>query len=41
VFLEVTKPQPVGLFEMAKGWLTRSDPDLGEMPRINGDAVTQ
>lgn len=36
VFLEVTKPQPVVLFEMVKGWLTGSDPDLGEMHRIRG-----
>jgi general stress protein 26 len=38
VFLEVTKPQPVVLFEMVKGWLTGSDPDVGEMHRIKGDA---
>ena len=30
-FLEVTKPQPVVLFEIAKGWLTGSDPDIGKM----------
>ena len=34
VFLEVNKPQPVVLFEIAKGWLTGSDPDIGEMHRI-------
>ena len=36
VFLEVTKPQPVVLYEMAKGWLTGSDPDIGEMHHIKG-----
>jgi general stress protein 26 len=31
VFFEVTKPQPVVLFEIAKGWLTGSAPDVGSM----------
>ena len=31
VFLEVNKPSPVILYEMAKGWLTGETPDLGEM----------
>jgi len=30
VFLEVSKPRPVVLFEMAKGWLTGEMPDIGE-----------
>jgi general stress protein 26 len=30
VFLEVNKPQPVVLFEIVKGWLTGSTPDIGE-----------
>jgi general stress protein 26 len=34
VFLEVNKPQPVVLFELAKGWLTGSTPALGEMHRV-------
>ena len=34
VFLEVSKPQPVVLFEVAKGWLTGRMPDVGEMHRI-------
>ena len=34
VFLEVDKPQPVILFELVKGWLTGSTPELGEMHRI-------
>jgi general stress protein 26 len=31
VFLEVNKPQPVVLFEVVKGWLTGSTPELGEI----------
>lgn len=34
VFLEVDKPQPVVLFELAKGWLTGQPPDVGKMHRI-------
>jgi general stress protein 26 len=34
VFLEVDEPQPVVLYEVAKGWLTGSTPDVGEMHRI-------
>ena len=34
VFLEVNKPQPVVLFEVIKGWVTGSAPDLGEMHHI-------
>ena len=34
VFLEVNEPQPVVLYEVAKGWLTGSTPDVGEMHRI-------
>jgi general stress protein 26 len=34
VFLEVNKPQPVVLFEVAKGWLTGDAPDIGEVHRI-------
>jgi general stress protein 26 len=34
VFLEVNKPQPVVLYEIAKGWLTGSQPDLGTMHRV-------
>lgn len=30
-FLEVNKPKPVILYELAKGWLTGSEPKLGEM----------
>jgi general stress protein 26 len=36
VFLEVTKPQPVVLYEVVKGWLTGSNPDVGEMHHIKG-----
>jgi general stress protein 26 len=34
VFLEVNKPQPVVLFEIAKGLLTGSTPELGELHRV-------
>lgn len=34
VFLEMDKPQPVVLFELAKGWLTGTEPDLGKMHRL-------
>ena len=34
VFLEMDKPQPVVLFELAKGWLIGTEPDLGEMHRL-------
>jgi general stress protein 26 len=34
VFLEVNKPQPIVLFEMVKGWLTGTEPDIGEMHHI-------
>jgi general stress protein 26 len=35
VFLEVNKPQPVVLFELVKGWLTGTTPELGEMHHVN------
>jgi general stress protein 26 len=34
VFLEVNKPQPVVLFELVKGWMTGSTPELGEIHHI-------
>jgi hypothetical protein len=34
MFLEVNKPQPVVLFEIAKGWVTGSAPDIGEMHHV-------
>jgi len=36
VFLEVTKPQPVLLYEVVKGWATGTMPDLGEMHQVKG-----
>jgi len=33
-FLDVDAPRPVVLFEIAKGWLTASEPDLGEMHHL-------
>ena len=35
VFFELDKPQPVVLYELAKGWLTGDTPDLGEVHRID------
>ena len=34
VFLEVNKPRPVVLYEVAKGWLTGESPELGEEHEI-------
>jgi general stress protein 26 len=34
VFLEVNKPQPVVLFEIVKGWVTGTEPELGEMHEV-------
>jgi general stress protein 26 len=34
VFLEVNKPQPVVLFEVVKGWVTGSTPEIGEMHHV-------
>jgi len=34
VFLEVDQSQPVVLFEMVKGWVTGTAPDIGTMHRI-------
>lgn len=38
VYLEVNKPQPVVLYEIAKGWFTGSRPDIGEMHKIEKEA---
>jgi general stress protein 26 len=35
VFLEVNKPTPVVLFELAKGWMTGATPEIGEMHRVS------
>src|SRR5688572_13397796 len=37
-FLEVNKPKPVVLFELVKGWLTGTEPNIGEMHTIKGSA---
>ena len=34
VFLEVNKPQPVVLFEIVKGWLTGTEPVLGQIHEV-------
>ena len=33
-FLEVNKSKPVVLYELVKGWLTGSEPELGEMHEV-------
>ena len=38
-FLEVNKPAPIVLFELVKGWLTGSEPHIGEMHTIKGSAA--
>jgi general stress protein 26 len=34
VFLEVNKPQPVVLYELVKGWITGTEPQLGKMHTV-------
>jgi general stress protein 26 len=34
VYLEVNKPQPVVLYEIAKGWVSGSEPEIGEMHTV-------
>ena len=34
VFFELDKPQPVVLYELARGWLTGTQPEIGEPIRI-------
>jgi general stress protein 26 len=34
VFLEVSKSQPIVLFELVKGWITGSTPELGETHHV-------
>ena len=38
VFLEVNKPQPVVLYEIAKGWITGTMPDLGTLHKVGATA---
>jgi general stress protein 26 len=38
-FLEVNKPQPVILFEVVKGWLTSTEPEIGTMHAIKGSGA--
>lgn len=39
MFLEVNKPQPVVLFEVVKGIITGSKPDVGEPQTVKGSAA--
>ena len=34
VYLEIDKPRPVLLYEMVKGWLTSTEPRLGDMHEV-------
>lgn len=34
VYLDVDKPQPVVLFEMVKGWLTGTEPEIGTVHHV-------
>jgi len=36
-FLEVDKPRPVVLYELAKGWLTGKEPNLGKMHELKAN----
>lgn len=33
-YLEVNEPKPVVMYELVKGWLTNSKPDIGEMHKL-------
>jgi general stress protein 26 len=38
-FLEVNKPSPVIVYELVKGWLTGTEPEIGTMHAISGSAT--
>ena len=38
VYLEVNKPQPVVLYEMVKGWVSGTEPEVGEMHTVEKGA---
>ena len=40
-FLEVNKPKPVVLYEVVKGWLTGTNPDIGEMHELQEPRRTE
>jgi general stress protein 26 len=40
-FLEVNKPRPVILYELVKGWLAGTEPDIGEMHAIKEPAAAR
>jgi general stress protein 26 len=41
VYLKVDKPAPVVLFEVAKGMLTGTPPNVGAQRRLSGDEIDQ
>ena len=40
-FLEVNKSKPALLFELVKGWVTGSEPELGEMHELKAPATAR
>jgi hypothetical protein len=38
-YLKVDKPQPVVLFEVAKGMLTGTPPDIGSQRELSGEEI--
>jgi general stress protein 26 len=38
-FLEIDKPRPVILYELVKGWLTGTEPELGTMHAVRGPGL--
>ena len=38
-FLEIDKPRPVILYELVKGWLTGTEPELGKMHHVAGPTL--
>jgi general stress protein 26 len=37
VFLEVNQPMPIVLYEIAKGWITGTEPKIGELHAVGTD----
>jgi general stress protein 26 len=38
VYLEVNKPQPVVIYEMVKGWVSGTEPKIGDMHTVEKGA---
>jgi general stress protein 26 len=39
VYLKIDKPKPIVLFEVVKGMITGSTPDVGEVQRLSGSEI--